>query len=196
MLVFLQTQLCKILYIFIYLFSFFESKITLFKRKFIPQKNGEIIYYKQKNVVVNDYYNNENNIVDYDVQIIIETIEKKKYGKICAKMDCYDKKIIDCDKYFLNIELNVIENSVETPYVISLNTPINFYYTNSNIFIYEHLHFLMKSVHNVNITQDTIYTISIMDKDFNTINLSNENYIVFNDDFRYVIVKQLGKSGT
>ena len=88
-----------------------------------------------------------------------------------------------------HLHYEIIKNGVKI-------NPINFYYTNSKLFIYEHLHFLMKSVHNVNITQDTIYTISIMDKDFNTINLSNENYIVFNDDFRYVIVKQLGKSGT
>ena len=191
MLVFFQTQIYKILYFFIYLFSFFESKITLFKMKFIPQNNGEIVYYKNKNVLVNDYYNNENNIIEYDVQIIIETNENKQYGKICTKMDCYEKNQINSDKYFLNIEVNIIENSVETPYVISLNNPINFYYTNSELFRYEHLHFLMKRVHNVNITQDTIYEISIMDNDFNTIKVKNNQCIKFGDDFKYNISRRL-----
>ena len=193
MLVFFQTQLCKILYFFIYLFSFFESKITLIKRKFITTNNMEIFYYKNNELLTNDNNdNNDNNDenVDYDIQILIENSENKRTGKVCTNLDNYEKCKISSDKYFLNIEVTLGEDNDETSYVLSLASPINFYYTNSNILIYEHLHFLMKRTHNINITQDTQYEISIMDSEFKTFKLTNEYYIVFSDNFRYTLVKQ------
>jgi len=48
----------------------------------------------------------------------------------------------------------------------------------------------MKRTHNINITQDTQYEISIMDSEFKTFKLTNEYYIVFSDNFRYTLVKQ------
>ena len=186
MLVFFQTQIYKILYFFIYLFSFFESKITLFKIKFIPQKNRAIFHYKNKNLLVNNYYyySNENIVVDYDVKIVIENGENKNYGKIYTNTNFENKNEINGDNFFLNIEVNIIENGVETPYVISLKNPINYYYTNSELFRYEHLHLLMKRIHNINITPDTKYEILIMDKNFNTIKVKNNQCIKFGDDFK------------
>jgi hypothetical protein len=102
MLVFFQTQIYKILYFFIYLFSFFESKITLFKIKFIPQNNRAIFHYKNKNLLVNNYYyySNENIVVDYDVKIVIENGENKNYGKIYTNTNFENKNEINGDNFF------------------------------------------------------------------------------------------------
>ena len=197
MFIFFQAQLCNILYFFIYLFSFFESKINLFKRNFIVGKDREIFYYKHKQLLANEYNNNDEiNIIDYDVKIVIEkdeNDENKKCGKIYTNTQVDEKNEIIFDKLFLNIEINILENDIKTPYVISLKNPINYYYTNSELFIYEHLHFLMKRIHSVNITPDTLYEIIIMDNDINIVNITNNQYIMFADNFNYSIVRRMNE---
>jgi hypothetical protein len=42
----------------------------------------------------------------------------------------------------------------------------------------------MKRIHNINITPDTKYEILIMDKNFNTIKVKNNQCIKFGDDFK------------
>lgn len=189
MLIFFKDQILKLLQFFIYIFSFIESKFIFIKNKYFSKEiSKEYYYYKNKELVKKCKTIEDNkNLLKYDKKLIINYGRDMNYSNIYVNENMDIKTPVKNKNYFITIDINITEYNSITSYNISLKFPLNFYFTNTPLLCYEHVHFLMNYYNNIKINKDTIYDISIMDKNFDIVNIFNQQYIEFNDDGNYEI---------
>jgi len=190
MLVFFKAQFFKIIKLIIYIFSFIESKIILLKKNYFSKKiEKEYFYYKNKELIdnCNINYDYENEYINYDKKIIVNNKDNFNYSYIYEINNSNIKNPIKNKNYFITITINITENNCITSYTVSLRNPLNFYFTNTQLLCYEHVHFLMNYNHNIEINNYTIYNISVMDKNFELKDISSNQYVEFDDLGNYEI---------
>jgi len=205
MLIYFEETLLKVMNFFIYLYSFIESKYILLKKKYFSgQKTKEIYYFKNRELLCTIEKETESDaLLNYDKKLIINygrevNYDKKliiNYGREVNYAYIYEnenndiKTAVNSKNFFLTIDININELDSKKCYSISLNSPLNFYFTKTHLLCYEHVYFLMKYFHCIEINKRTYYEISLMDNNFKLIKINSEEYIEFNDDGNYDIKK-------
>jgi hypothetical protein len=194
MLLYFENFFLKLINLIIYLYSFIESKYILLKKKYFShnKKTKEIYYFKNRELLCTIKKETENNaLLNYDKKLIVNYGEELNYAYIYENEnnDIDIKTPLKNKNFFLTIDININEQDYITRYSISLNTPLNFYFTKTHLLCYEHVYFLMKHFHNIEINKRTNYEISLMDNNFKLIKINSEEYVEFNDDGNYEIKK-------
>lgn len=178
---------------FMYIFSYAQIYIN---RKFYKKntelldnsceiiKNGKII------MKINLDYSNLHILNDYENYdfIIMQKFFLNRVFNIMIypdeKNDNIENKIdkeslVPSNEHFLNIEVK-IDNLME-PYEISLKTPDNFYLKNVKLLTNSHVKYLLYKFNNFLLEEDISYEIEIMDQNYETIVLNEQNYIIYKD---------------
>lgn len=192
MLVFFKAQIFKLMEIIIYICSYIESKYVLLKKYYNPDENyKKNFYYKNKKLYCMVEKKTDTEPLNYDKKIIINKYKKSSYSYIYVNGNTEIKNPVKNKHYFISIDLNINNKDDKVDYIttysISLRNPSNFYFTNTPLLCFEHIHFLMKYYHNIEISEYTQYEISIMDNNFELKKINNEQHIEFNDDGSYEI---------
>ena len=190
MLVFFEAQIFKLLEFIIYICSYIESNYILLKKHYNPDENyKKNFYYINKELLNIVEKKTDTEPLNYEKKIILNKYKQSSYSYIYVNDNTEIKNPVKNKYYFISIDLNINDKDdcIKT-HSISLKSPFNFYFTNTPLLCFEHIHFLMKFNHNIEISKYAEYEISIMDNNFELIKINNKQHIEFNDDGSYKII--------
>lgn len=181
--------LINLMYIFSYTQIYINKKFYKKNTELLDNsceliKNGKII------MKINLDYSNLhilNNYENYDFVIMqniflnrVFNIIKYPHENINIESKIDKESLVPSNEHFLNIEVK-IDNIIE-PYEISLKTPDNFYLKNIKLLTNSHVKYLLYKNNNFYLEKDTSYEIEIMDQNYETIVLKEQNYVIYKDN--------------